>query len=358
LALLLGSAAPAAAMRAAQSAAQSAMMSAEPAALDRLDAECARLRGELGRVNAEITSLKRGDRGVRDDYRLRKRMADAEELARKLTAAEAEVRRLRAPIVPGTSTPTATPVPARTQAQAPAEAPGVLEARADLLTDEARRLTLRASTLERAADQLRDRQSLRRRAGHLERDPFAAMEGSKRFMVVPGAPLRTSAPPGRQGTDATAGAPTPPPTPPPEMAPPPPTGTAPPSTVSAPGASPGSSTPAPPSVASPAPAPPTTPQPAQPAGAERAGGPAVADGKGNVPAGFLSAPTTTVAGSRALLDPDTAAELRRLEAGGAAANGRPLNEVERLQQAAAILSRKAQTLESQARALRARAAQR
>jgi hypothetical protein len=59
-----------------------------------------------------------------------------------------------------------------------------------------------------------------------------------------------------------------------------------------------------------------------------------------------------------LLDPATAAELRRLEAAGTAANGRPLNEVERLQQAAAILARKAQALETQARALRARAAQR
>jgi hypothetical protein len=85
----------------------------------------------------------------------------------------------------------------------------------------------------------------------------------------------------------------------------------------------------------------------------------VADGKSPTAPGNLSAPAggTSVASSRALLDPDTAAELRRLDSASAAA-GRPLNEVERLQQAAAILARKAQALESQARALRARAAER
>src|SRR5687768_13322226 len=61
----------------------------------RLDAECARLRAELERTNAEVATLKRGGRNVRDDYRLRQKMADAEALARRLTAAETQLRRER-----------------------------------------------------------------------------------------------------------------------------------------------------------------------------------------------------------------------------------------------------------------------
>src|SRR5512142_763467 len=66
--------------------------SRETAATDALDtadgrsalvSERQRLRGELERVNAEIDSLKRSSR-VQDDYRLRRRMADAEALARRL----------------------------------------------------------------------------------------------------------------------------------------------------------------------------------------------------------------------------------------------------------------------------------
>src|SRR5262245_22449758 len=59
-------------------------LAAPAASADALAAECARLREQLERTNAEISALKRGDRGVRDDYRLRKKMADAEALARQL----------------------------------------------------------------------------------------------------------------------------------------------------------------------------------------------------------------------------------------------------------------------------------
>ena len=143
-----------------------------------LAAECARLRIELERANAEISSLKRGDRGVRDDYRLRRRLADAEQLAKQLTAAEAELRRLRGPA------PTA-PIPASPKLE-PGDAPGVLEARADVLSDQARRLSQQAAGIERAATQLQTRQTLRRRAGQVERDPFGSMDGSKRFIIVRG----------------------------------------------------------------------------------------------------------------------------------------------------------------------------
>src|SRR5437870_4322156 len=65
---------------------------ASPAAeVSRLEVECARLRAELDRANADVAALKRSDRGVRNDYRLRQRMADAEALARKLTESEAQL---------------------------------------------------------------------------------------------------------------------------------------------------------------------------------------------------------------------------------------------------------------------------
>ncbi len=43
-----------------------------------LQAERARLRAQLDKVNAEIDGLKRAGGGVRDDYRLRARLADAD----------------------------------------------------------------------------------------------------------------------------------------------------------------------------------------------------------------------------------------------------------------------------------------
>ena len=68
-----------------------------------------------------------------NDYRLRRKQADAEELARKLTAVEAELRKLRG------GTPSRPPLPP----DEAAEAPAALEARADLLSDQARRLQRR-----------------------------------------------------------------------------------------------------------------------------------------------------------------------------------------------------------------------
>ena len=56
-----------------------------------LQAERARLRAQLDKVNAEIDGLKRAGGGVRDDYRLRARLADAESLARRLMEIEARL---------------------------------------------------------------------------------------------------------------------------------------------------------------------------------------------------------------------------------------------------------------------------
>src|SRR5262249_38520090 len=58
---------------------------------DALQAERARLRAQLDKVNAEIDALKRAGGGVRDDYRLRARLADAESLARRLMDIEARL---------------------------------------------------------------------------------------------------------------------------------------------------------------------------------------------------------------------------------------------------------------------------
>jgi hypothetical protein len=139
-----------------------------------LSAECATLRSALDQANTEISALKRSERGVRDDYRLRKKMAEAEALARRLTEAETKLRRLRGP------------APAVAPAADPGDAPALLEARADILSDEARRIAAEAAVLTRASEQLRSRQALRRRAGQIERDPFAGVEGPKRQMFVLG----------------------------------------------------------------------------------------------------------------------------------------------------------------------------
>jgi hypothetical protein len=150
----------------------------EPAAAERLQTEHARLRAELDRVNAEIAVLKRSERNVRNEYRLREKMADAEALARRLTEAESRLR--------GFSPPA--PAPALTLAPPPVVSPHddavELEAKADLLSDQSRRLVSEAEALARVAAEIRNRQALRRRAESWERNPFAGFEGSKRSVVV------------------------------------------------------------------------------------------------------------------------------------------------------------------------------
>ncbi len=283
---------------------------AQPGAADRtqqLVTESARLRSELEQTNAQISSLKQAGPGVRNDYRLRKRQADAEALARQLTTVEAELRRRRGPA------PARPPLPA---SQELAEAPAALEARADLLTDEARRLTQQASGLVRAAGELRNRQTLLRRGSQIERDPFASMDTSKRFMVLQGA--------GRpENTNGRGGAPVNPPVVPPQPQPVPGNPSPPPATFTGP-AQPGQ-----------------TGQPGQAPEVVTTSAPSDARNSG--------APTT-----RALLDPGVAAELGRIER----ATGKPLSEIERLDRAASALSTRARSLEAEAQALRSRAAKR
>lgn len=150
-------------------------------------AERLRLRAELDRVNAEIDALKRAGR---DDSRLRARMADAEALARRLVDLE---RRMG--LTAGGSEPRPLPT------ALPSDGPADLDAKADILTDQARRVRAAADVLDRRVAEVKGRQELRRRAADLDRDPFAPLEGSKRRTVSiasPEAPRPTlaSSPPG------------------------------------------------------------------------------------------------------------------------------------------------------------------
>jgi len=60
----------------------------------------------------------------------------------------------------------------------------MLETRAELWRQEARRLKQQAMNFKRAADDARTREKLQRRAHRIDRDPFGAMDGAKRFMIV------------------------------------------------------------------------------------------------------------------------------------------------------------------------------
>jgi hypothetical protein len=329
-----------------------ARAAAEPtgagSAVSSLRAERDRVRAELDRTNAEIGGLKRGDRGVGDDYRLRRKMAEAEALARRLTAIEADLPReggaapvLAAPLVPAP--------PAE-----PGDGPAELEAKADILADQARRLSNEAAQLARAASDIRGRQTLRRRVGQLERDPFAGLEGAKRNMVVAGpraAPPRTAGgeraqtvPPAEfstgtsdsQGASGGPGAASSPSAPPRTSV----TPTAPSSPVpaggggTAPGAAPG---PGPGSKGAGAES--TSPPPG-------AGGP-LADLPQLPQAGGEAASTGLTLKYRALLDPESLAQVQRLEGSGDARR-----DPEALERAAAALRARAQRLEADSRALR------
>jgi hypothetical protein len=141
---------------------------------DALQAERTRLRTQLDKVNAEIDGLKRAGGGVRDDYRLRARLADAESLARRLMDIEARLGIHVDATAKNQPPPTA----------APTDGPADLDAKADILADQARRVRAQADAVGRRAVDAKGRQELRRRAADLDRDPFAPMEGSKRRVVA------------------------------------------------------------------------------------------------------------------------------------------------------------------------------
>jgi len=165
--------------------------------------EFTQLRADLDRVNADVATLKREDRSVRTDYRLRDRMADAEALAQRVTQAE---NRLRALGWSG-ATPTTIPMTAPPQAM-PQDGSLELEAKAGLFADQAKKLDGEATLLAKAADELRNRKALRRRAGAWDRDPFVGLEASKRSLVVSATTIKSlgiSSPSGDASTRSGGG---------------------------------------------------------------------------------------------------------------------------------------------------------
>lgn len=151
----------------------------DAAILRRAQDDFARLSAELDRVNAEVAVLKRAGRSVRNDYRLGERMADAEALAQKVTQAEARLRRLRGSRDPSSLSRGASIAPPQ---PLPQDGSVELEAKADLFSDQAKKLFGQANILASAAEQLRSRRVLHRRAGAWDRDPFSGLESSKRSL--------------------------------------------------------------------------------------------------------------------------------------------------------------------------------
>ena len=258
---------------------------------DMMQAERARLRLQLDKVNAEIDALKRAGGSVRDDYRLRARLADAESLARRLMEIEARLG------IRVDGTPKLQPPPTAE----PTDGPADLDAKADILADQSRRVRAQADVLARRAIDIKGRQELRRRAADLDRDPFAPMEGSKR-RVASGA--------GTASGNAAGGGPALPiPNPP-----------AAPRNDSAAGLTPGMSG----------------------SGANNN------TGSGNSLTTSGGAPLSTQL--RDLLDTATLTDIRRLETSGAA-----IGSPQALERAAAALRARADWLDAQSRAMRVRA---
>lgn len=153
-------------------------------------ADLQRLRAELEEANADVAALKRGDRSVRADYRLRDRMADAEALAKKVTETEVKLRALG--VQPDGTLHS--PSPVAPPPVAPQDGSVELEAKAGLFADQARKLDGEADRLSKVAEELRSRHLLRRRAGAWERDPFSGLEASKRSVAAPAAVSRSGPP--------------------------------------------------------------------------------------------------------------------------------------------------------------------
>jgi hypothetical protein len=294
-----------------------------------LVAERQRVRADLERANAEIDALKRSGRGMREDYRLRERLADAEALARRLTELDARLGGAPAPAARG---PGAEP---RVSA---ADGPAELDAKADILADQAQRLSARADQLLGRARDLRARQTLRRRVGQMERDPFSPLEGSKRRAMTGSlsagstgtASVTKSTPGGNNGqtgsADSVATAPTVQTT-----------TSSPPRTGDSTGA--GLATPSLGGAAMANQAAPPTPQTPTPGNAVST--------PPSAPALVADANALSVQ-LRELLDPTTLAEIQHLEAAGGAGTS-----FEALERAGAALKARAERLKQQAAALRA-----
>jgi hypothetical protein len=287
-------------------------------------AERARVRADLDRVNGEIDALKQAGAksglGMRDDYRLRARLADAEALARSLTAIDTRLGGSGG--TSGATAATASRAPLAAEPRlSPGDGPSEMEAKADILADQARRVGGQAEALHHRAQQIKARQDLRRRVGQMEHDPFSPLEGSKRRIVATAAPstsglgggARDVAAPGSTASQGTTNSN------------PPATDRGAGGTVSAP-----------------------TGLVAVPMGSRALAAPAmVPTPTGGAATGDTGALSVQL---RDLLDPTTLAEIRRLETSSAPGAG-----VEALERAASALQARAERLLGQSQTLRAQA---
>jgi hypothetical protein len=297
-------------------------------ALRRSLTEFARLRADLDRINAEVAELKRADRSVRNDYRLRDRMADAEALAQKVTQAEVRLRALGWTDVPGAHTFVAPP-----QAL-PQDGSVELEAKAGLFADQARKLDGEATVLARAAGELRSRKALRRRAGAWDRDPFSGLETSKRSLAVSSPAQQVTLSASSSGSASTRGGVGPGNT---QSAP---------AVASGPAAPTGGGSPTLTTILAPPPSPTTDTASKD---AVPSGGPEAAAAAKNSPLPQTAAMDRQSFEQRLYLDPATAAELRHvLGASGAT------SDPDALDRAATTLRARARELNAQARALLAK----
>jgi hypothetical protein len=268
---------------------------AKPATTESPIAERERLRAELARMQAEIDRLKAGGPGLRSDYVLRARQADAEALARRLTELDAQIK-ARTDKAVGRAPAAMAPAVGTEPVASPTDGPTELDAKADILTDQARRTQAQAVALQARIDQVRGRMELHRRASALENDPFAPLEGSRRRQAPGGPPAL-----GDHTIVNTTGGPGPPRTP-------------------------------------------------SPGGATSLGAQTPAQDKGTT--GTATTPTTPAGGVqiRDVLDPSASAQVRRNDA--AAPVPTDLPSMERL---LAALKARAQHLNAQAKVLRAKA---
>jgi len=141
----------------------------------------ATLRARLATLTTEIQALKKKSRTVAEDYRLRDKLAEADATGRSLTDAEAQLRRLPGAVPPAPQRLQATP---SAPVARPGDGPLELDAKADILLDQAERFANEATRMEAQVAQSAHRDALRRRVRRIENDPFIAIEASKRNLVL------------------------------------------------------------------------------------------------------------------------------------------------------------------------------
>lgn len=152
------------------------------------------LKTRLGDLTHRIQILKREPRNVKSDFELRHKMADAEELGRRITALEKRWGHTDSAAEPSMVLPQ----------ESPSDGPAERAAKADILLDQALRLTKKADRLRRFEIRLRQRDTLTRRMGRLQSDPFVALETSKRRLAF-SSPDKGVAAKGGGDSDASGG---------------------------------------------------------------------------------------------------------------------------------------------------------